>query len=171
MKPEVVEATSVPSPFTSYPASSVLILGEEDAQLADGNANYWLAKGRRPAQPGPQGFTVKVDPCARNLTGVQLKNLGRGISGNWATKAFKVSGSKKKTGPWQNLVQDEFIDTTRNREAYLKYFKFAQPVELQYLKFEMVSFWGRSGGGPQYFAPIPVLSKQHQTSVHEQICL
>ena len=29
------------------------------------------------------------------------------------------------------------------------------PVELKYLRFELVSYWGTLGGGLQYFAAIP----------------
>ena len=37
----------------------------------------------------------------------------------------------------------------------LLHFFFDEPQLLQALKFELISFWGKKGGGLQYFAPIP----------------
>ena len=51
------------------------------------------------------------------------------------------------------------------KPASLLNFTFEQPVEIQFLKFDLVSFWG-AGGGLQYFAPI-LASKQHKI-VHDK---
>ena len=161
MNPEVVHGASYDN---GRPASSVLILGEQDGALDNGKQNYWVAELYKTTG---QGFTVKVDSCERWIAGVQIKNIGKGSTTHWATREFKVSGAKNLNGPWQTLVQDELIDTTGGNAAALLDFTFEKPMELQYLRFDLVSYWGSLGGGLQYFAPIPATSKQH-LSVHDQ---
>ena len=155
---EVVQSTAHHS---FYPISSVLILAEEDGWLAGvgGNVrNYWLAEGGKTTG---QGFTLKVDSCPRWIAGVQIKNKGKGGYTTWATREFKISGAKNVNGPWQTLVQNELSNTTGGNAAFLLNFTFEQPVEVQYLRFDLISYWGK-GGGLQYFAAIPATSKKHQ---------
>ena len=157
MNPEVVHGASYDN---GRPASSVLILGEQDGWLGDSVdkvRNYWLAQ--RGKTTG-QGFTVKVDSCTRTIAGVQMKNIGKGIECCWWTKEFKVSSSKSENGPWETLLEDELVDTRGQKPAALLNFTFDEPVEVQYLRFDLVSYWGDVGGGLQYFAPIPAPSEQ-----------
>ena len=108
---------------------------------------------------------MKLDDCARMIAGCQIKNKGKGLDNNRATKGFKVSGSKKENGPWKILVEDELIDTTGfDIPAALLNFTFEEPVEIQFLKFELLSYWGDWGGGLQYFAAIPTTSMFQQNS-------
>ena len=152
MKPEVVQSTAYD--LSLFPASSVLILGGEDAVLDNGKTNYWLAEE---GETTKQGFTLKVDSCgARWISGIQLKNKGKGSQPGWVTRGFKVSGANNSNGPWQTLLEEELVDTTGNKAASLLDFTFEEAVEVQYLRFDLVSYWG-AGGGLQYFAP----SKQH----------
>jgi len=44
-------------------------------------------------------------------------------------------------------------------------FTFENAVELQFIKFELVSFWGDHGGGLQYFAAIPATSKEYGRTI------
>merc|ERR1712192_312558 len=44
------------------------------------------------------------------------------------------------------------------RPASLLNFTFEEAVEIQFLKFDLISYWGGSGGGLQYFAAIPATS-------------
>ena len=129
-------------------------MGQRDAWIND-KTNFWLAERGKTAG---QGFTLKLDDCAR-IAGCQIKNLGKGYLGNMATKGFKISGSKRETNPWEILVEDELIDTSGGQHAALLSFTFEEPVEIQFLKFELVSYWGTEGGGLQYFAPILGTSK------------
>ena len=129
---------------TAFPASNVLVLN---------NGKYWLAT-KEPVE----GFTIKIDNCARMIAGCQIKNMGKGASSNRATKDFLVSGSIHENGTWQTLVQDQFADTSE-KFATLLNFTFEEPVEIQYLKFELISYWGSNGGGLQYFAAIPASSE------------
>ena len=56
------------------------------------------------------------------------------------------------------MLEAELVDT-RNKSASLVNFDFAEPVEVLFLKFDLVSYWGKWGGGLQYFAAIPATSK------------
>ena len=133
-----------------YPASNVLVWGEHGQW---GNDKFWLAK-----KEIGEGFTIKVDNCERMIAGCQIKNMGKGASSNRATKEFRVRGSIHENGTWQTLVQDQFADTSE-KIAPLLNITFEKPVEIQYLKFELISYWGSNGGGLQYFAAIPATSK------------
>ena len=138
-----------------HPAESVLILGEEDVRMDNGKYNYWETKTIG------QGFVLRIDYCKRLIVGCKIKNKGKGGPGdssNWATDEFRVSGSVNETGPWKTLVESHLADT-RGVNAPLVNFTFVEPVEIQYIKFELVSFWGDRGGGLQYFAAIPATSK------------
>ena len=74
-----------------------------------------------------------------------------------------MSGSLDKSGPWETLLEDGLINT-RSKAASLLNFTFDKPVEIQFLKFELVSYWGVHGGGLQYFVAIPATSKSHPKS-------
>ena len=138
-----------------YPASSVLILAEEDAWMDNGQENYWLAETGKTTG---QGFTLKVDTCTRLIAGCQIKNLGKGVQTGRATKEFRVSGSIDENGPWEILVEDQLIDTSSGQPASLLNFTFEEPVEIQFIKFDLVNYWGY-GGALQYFAAILATSK------------
>ena len=108
---------------------------------------------------------MKLDDCARMIAGCQIKNKGKGLDNNRATKGFKVSGSKKENGPWETLAEGELVDTRFNKPAALLNITFEEPVEIQFLKFELVSYWGLYGGGLQYFAGIPLKATSTTTNV------
>ena len=69
-----------------------------------------------------------------------------------------LSGSLDQSGPWQTLLEDQ-LDDTRDIAASLLDFAFEEAVEIQFVKFELISYWGPFGGGLQYFAAIPATSK------------
>ena len=98
------------------------------------------------------------------IAGCQIKNRGKGGVG-WATRGFKISGSKNEIGPWEILVEDELIDTSGGQPAVLLNFTFQEPVEIQFIKFELVSYWGEGGGGLQFFGAIlaPCKRSMYQT--------
>ena len=155
LRPEVVQSTAYTSDF---PASSVLILAEEDAYVGYNNGyfNFWLAEYQKTIG---QGFTIKLDDCARMIAGFQIKNLGNGSS-VYATKHYKISGSMNETGPWETLVEYQLVDTTGGKTAPLLEFTFQELVEIQFIRFDLITYWG-FGGGLQYFAAIPAKSRKH----------
>ena len=83
-----------------------------------------------------------------------------------ATKEYNVSGSLRKDGPWKLLVQDQLNDT-RGKPATLVNFTFEEPAEIQFLRFDLVSYWGDFGGGLQYFAAIPATTETSSYSTSE----
>jgi len=149
LKPEVVQSTSHSS--QQQPASSVLVLEEKEARWDNGTLNYWAAEYRKTEG---QGFTVKVDRCPQVIAGFQIKNVARGSLSSHGTKGFRVSGALDENGPWKTLVEDQLVDT-EGKSAVLRNFTFEEPFEVQYLKFDLISYWGTNGGGLQFFAAIP----------------
>ena len=160
LNPEVVQST----PWASdSPASNVLNLGED--YFPNGTSNIWVDGHETIGQ----GFTIRVDSCSRMITGCQIKNAGNERH-LFSTKGFKVSGSRNENGPWQPLVENELEDTSEFKPASLLNFTFDNPVQIQFLKFEVVSYW-ISGGALQYFAAIPLTSKYHTTIKNCLVCL
>ena len=107
---------------------------------------------------------IKVDNGQRLISGCRIKNKGFGIR---ATKEFRVSGSLNESGPWRILLEDELADTRNKYYPDLVNFTFEQPVEIQFLQFELISYWGDDGGALQYFAAIHVRSKLYFISAEE----
>ena len=168
MKPEVVQSTSYSQ--RDFPASNVLNLGEDYFPNDTRRANYWVAnfESNKSSQDFTlttehQGFTLRLDACSRMITGCQIKNTGNGRHG-WATKGFKVSGAKNENGPWQTLVEDDLVNTSGIESASLVNFTFDNPVQIKFLKFEVVSSW-RNGAALQYFAAVPLSSKYINTTI------
>ena len=149
LNPEVVWSTALAS---IYPASSVLVGPQDEGFFWENQTrNYWLAERD---QTQGQGFIIKVDSCVRSVAGFHIKNKGGGLDGLWVTKAFRISGSLSQSGSWENLFEAELKDT-RRKTASLLNFTFDEPAKIQFLKFDLISFWGSSGGGIQYFLPFP----------------
>ena len=164
MQPEVVQSTAL---HDDYPASSVLILGEEDAYLSGSNKlNFWLA---HIYETTGQGFTLRLDTCARRIAGCQIKNLGKGKSGDWATKEFQVRGSLNENGPWQTLLKGELAEKELGKAASLLNFTFEEPMEVQFLKVDLISYWGTQGGGLQYFSAILAGGKLHENIMIQKL--
>merc|ERR1719237_1488730 len=89
LKPMVVQSTAHMGYDSDWPASSVLILEEQDGKLGNsGKNNYWLAERYTATD---QGFTVRVHDCARMIAGVEIKNAKN--YHQRATDEFKVTAS------------------------------------------------------------------------------
>ena len=151
---KVVQSTAYVA--THWPAESVLILGEEDGLLTDNDVlrNFWLAEQGKTTG---QGIILRIDYCKRLIAGFQIKNLGIAENRGFLTDQFQIFGATNENGPWKMLADYHLADT-RGKPAPLLNFTFAEPVEIQFIKFELVSYWG-IGGGLQYFAAIPATSK------------
>ena len=162
-KPVVIQSTSYDD--SKYPASNVLILGEEYGKME--TPNYWLADYRRTTG---EGFTLKVDTCRRLVAGFQIKNKGNGSAMWRITREFQVLGSLNMTGPWEILAENE-LENTRGKPAPLLNYTFEKPVEIQFLKFNLVSYWGREGGGLQYFSAIIATGMQYQCMHDQKRCI
>ena len=120
--------------------------------------NYWLIKD----QYTGHGFTLKLSTCKMAIVGVRIKNINhvpRGFTRpTRATQSFRVSGVLRDSGPWEQLLEEEF----ENPMPYgapaptLQTLYFKEAVEVQFLRFDLDSYWGDVGGGLAYFSVISV---------------
>ena len=98
-----------------------------------------------------------------SIVGVRVKNIAHhnGISLTRATRSFRVSGVLRDSGPWnpwEQLLEEEFENplTDGAPAPTLQTFYFREAVEVQFLKFDLDSYWGDESGGLDYFAVITV---------------
>ena len=118
-------------------------------------AKYWLAKDHYTGH----GFTIKLSACKMNVVGIRVKNIAHdnGLSLTRATRSFRVSGVLKDSGPWEQLLDEEFDNPLPDGAPAptLQTFYFREAVEVQFLRFDLDSYWNISGG-LDYFAVITV---------------
>ena len=153
LRPEVVWDSRTIS-RKAYNASNVLTLANKDICCNVGGthaSNYWLANGG--SKNLSEGLVMRVHSCKRWIAGFRIKNKGVGSDVHFSTRAFSVSGSLNADGPWVVLVEAELEDTVGGKEAQLHTFLFDEPKEIQFLKFDVISYWGNAGAGLQYFFP------------------
>lgn len=145
MKPELVSGTQL----NEFPAHNVLTLGEERR----GRRNYWLAeKGKTSGQ----GFVVKLGSCESTVAGIRIQNTKHPNGPMMGTKKFRIYGSLSEQGPWgERILEEEMEDGRRvsGNPPPIHTFYFRLPVTFQFLRFELVEFFGM-GGGLQYFSPV-----------------
>ena len=128
------------------PASNVLL----------NEGGEWMAEREKTTG---QGFIMRVDNCTRLIDGCQILSLGKSGYG-FQTKEFRVMGSSlNENGPWEILLEYELPNRLGSYRPPLVDLYFEEPMEIQFLKFELVSYWGSEGGGLKYFAPILAPSK------------
>ena len=136
---------------SNFPASNVLIDGGHCSAM------QWFAEQGKTTG---QGFTVRVDNCTRLIDGCQIKNNDCVRVYKKATKKFRLMGSSlNENGPWEILLEYELPNRLGSYRPPLVDLYFEEPVEIQFLKFELVSYWGSEGGGLKYFAPLLAPSK------------
>ena len=92
-----------------------------------------------------QGFVLRIRGCKREITGLRIRNAAQPL----ALNRFKVTGALEYTGPWINLVEEELKDT----DEVLTFF-FNQLIEVQFLRFELLSHYSQMGGGLNFLSPI-----------------
>ena len=118
--------------------------------------NKWLTKDKYKGH----GFTIKLSTCKTSVVGIHVTNVAHPYRSpaEWATKGFTVFGVLKDSGPWEKLLEGEFEDPLLDGapEPSLQTFYFKEAVELQFLRFDLDSYWGDKGGGLDYFAVITV---------------
>ena len=106
------------------------------------------------------GFIIKLSDCKMSVVGVRIKNVAHPYRSpaERATKGFSVYGGLKDSGPWEELLEEEFDNPLLDGapKPSLQTFYFKEAVELQFLRFDLDSYWGDKGGGLNYFAVITV---------------
>ena len=89
------------------------------------------------------GFTIRISDCKMNIAGIRLKNS----CCNRATRAFRISGILENGGLWSQLLQGELVNVVAPApKPKLQTFHFKEAVETKFLKFDVDSYWGPSGG-------------------------
>ena len=75
---------------------------------------------------------------------------------------MKVYLADSENGPWTEVVHDILDDPTKINatEASVppRYFNLAKPTCGQYVRFQIISWYG-NGGGLQYFSTCPLSKK------------
>ena len=72
----------------------------------------------------------------------------------WHTDHLPQIGKRRRGVSFKPWHQAELVDTRFDVPATNKEFIFEKPVEIQFLRFDLVSYWGEHGGSLQYFGPI-----------------
>ena len=91
---------------------------------------------------GDQGFILRTRGCKRKITGFRIQNAAE----PHATKSFRVSGASEFNGGWDNLLEGNFEENSPSVTFHLE-----RPVEVRFVKFELLSSNGGRGGGLQSF--------------------
>ena len=99
----------------------------------------WLADEE---STGDQGFILRTRGCKRKITGFRIQNAAV----LHASKSFRVSGASDFNDRWNNLLQGIFEENSLGVTFHLN-----QPVEVRFVKFEVLSSNGGRGGGLQSF--------------------
>ena len=125
-------------------------------EIFTAGGNYWLANN----QYTGHGFTIKLSTCKMSIVGVRVKNIAHVNRGQTtrATRGFRVSGVLWDSGPWEPLLEEEFQDPMPEGAPAptIQTFYFKEAVEVQFLRFDLDSYWGSTGGGLDYFSVITV---------------
>ena len=132
--------------------------------------NYWLTKDEYTGH----GFTIKLSDCKTSIVGIRIKNVAHPYSSQAkrATRGFSVYGALKDSGPWGKLLEGEFDSPLLDGapEPSLQTFYFKEAVEMQFLRFDLDSYWGDKGGGLDYFAVITVSGNPYFIQTNELVC-
>ena len=115
----------------------------------DDAANYWLAVH---ATVEDQGFIMSLGRST-SVWGVSLRNTHNTYGRDRSTKRFRILGSANATGPWEELLVANLEDSRRQNPPPVQQLIFANPAVISFIKFELLEYWGLSGG-LQYFVPI-----------------
>ena len=98
---------------------------------------------------GPGIFIIDL-ACEKKVKEIEIINAHKDVWDNASTKEFQVSVGNDTIGPWDEVVHEVLQDSRDLDKVQLEKFSFDERIA-RYLKFEMVSFYGK-GGGLQYFA-------------------
>ena len=88
-----------------------------------------------------------------SVWGVSLRNTHNTYGRDRSTKRFRILGSANATGPWEELLVANLEDSRRQNPPPVQQLIFANPAVISFIKFELLEYWGLSGG-LQYFVPI-----------------
>ena len=96
-----------------------------------------------------------------SVVGVRVKNAAHAPEGHSqpirATRSFRVL-VLREIGPWEQMLEKELENPlpAGAPAPTLQTILFREAVDVQFLRFDLVSYWGNLGGGLDYFAVITV---------------
>merc|ERR1719237_1968051 len=99
-----------------------------------------------------------------SIVGVHVKNIAhrdRTTSQDpplRATRSFRISGVLRESGPWEQLLEEEFENPLPEGAPAptVQTLYFKEAVEVQSLRFDLDTYWGIFGGGLDYISVITV---------------
>jgi hypothetical protein len=155
-QPEVVWSTS----YTYSHLQGIVAQHYRVEGVFTDGGNHWLTEDKYKGH----GFTIKLSSCTVSLVGVRVKNIAHRpgknpqLPPNRATQSFRISGVLRESGPWEQLLEEEFENplTAGASAPTLQTIYFKEAVEVQFLRFDLNSYWGDKGGGLAYFGVITV---------------
>ena len=114
------------------------------ANLLEASEKYWLGQDNSPAS-----FIVNLG-CEKRVNLIELINANNGKAKDKGAKDIKVSVSKKKEGPWSQVVKTVLKDPTKTSDPLpVQSFKFEGRLT-GFVKVDIDSYYG-TGAGLQYF--------------------
>ena len=128
-----------------HSASTILTLDVDKWPKPD-PSNYWLAEGGKTGKE--QGFILYLG-CSTTVFGVRLRNTQNAFIQDRSTKKFRILGSVRDNGPWEELLVANLEDARNQELVPLQQLTFVNSAVVSYIKFELLEYWG-SGGGLQY---------------------
>ena len=93
---------------------------------------------------GDQGFILRTRGCKRKITGFRIQNAAVPRT----TTSFRVSGTLGFNGGWINLLGGNLEENNLGVTFHLN-----QPVEVRFVKFELLNSYSGRGGGLRFFTP------------------
>jgi len=151
----IAECEALPQPEVVYSTSYITSMGVTvDEHRIEGiftDGGYtWLTKDKFTGH----GFTIKPSACVTNIVGVRVKN---NPGPERATRSFRVL-VLRESGPWEQMLEAELENPlpAEAPEPTLQTILFREAVEVQFLRFDLVSYWGSFGGGLDYFEVVTV---------------
>ena len=109
---------------------------------------YWLAPDKTQAE-----FVLDLG-CKKIVNLVELVNTHNGDHRDRGTKEFKVWVSRNKAGPWHQVVRDILQNPLHEPDPLswpVRKFLFKPRPDVRFAKFKLISWYGRWGGGLQFF--------------------
>ena len=123
-------------------------MADDGVAIAGQSNNFWLAKNKQAG--GDEGFILDFGSTKRAV-GVRLKNTHNRWYRDRGTKRFSLFGSNNPNGPWKKILDANLEDPRRQYPPKVKTLHFGNAVNIRFLKFQLLDFYG-NGGGLQHLA-------------------
>jgi hypothetical protein len=91
-------------------------------------------------------LTIELSHLPAFITRIYLKNTHNSHGKDRATKKFRLLVSLSADGPWTALLERSLEDSRQEASPPVLELLLDQPIEVRFLKFELLEFWGKGGG-------------------------